>query len=189
MTEALEDKGPALPWGWLFHSQFFIQVVYFGRPSLVNTETRKYPKINKEVVIANRSSFVFPRISLTQARSCRPKRSKTSWGHVRGDGHPSTGGRRDGGGLAGRPAGGCRPYATAATPACTSLWKSWAEASPQLPPRPGETRGSPPCLRGSSVPSCPERVAHPAPEFSRGFSCPSDPCFSSFMYEREQLCR
>lgn len=97
MTEGLEDKGPALPWGWLFHSQFFIRVVYFGRPSLVNTETRKYPKINKEVVIANRSSFVFPRISLTQARSCRPKRSKTSRGCVRGDGHPSTGGRQDGG--------------------------------------------------------------------------------------------
>lgn len=94
---------------------------------------------------------------------------------------PAQGAARTGG-LAGRPAGGCwpqhrqpwhhQPYATAATPARTSLWKSRAEASPQLPPRPGEMRGPPPCLRGSSVPSCPERVAHPTPEFSRGFSCP-----------------
>ena len=83
--------------------------------------------MNTEMVITNRSSFVFPRISFTQARSCHSKRRKTSQGHVGGEGHPQQ--RRQMGwgswlGTAGLSAARLvqlPPRLPACLPACTSL--------------------------------------------------------------------
>lgn len=159
-------------------------------------------KINFKMAITNRPSFVFPKISLTQVRSCHPKRSTTAPRPCQRRRTPPVWEAAGMAGLAGGSAGCCQlwhcqpwrclPCVTTATPAYTAVWKSQGKQG-LLPSCPQGTGRWEAHYRASEAPlSCfvLKVLCFLLQSSARGFfDPPTQPFPCNFWHKREQFCR